>query len=162
ITTNKSWFSNLTFQYSFPANHNKINLLNAENPDYEYQTIKVNMFPNDIQKNILYSWFNSFNIMYNETILFLINHVPYCKINFCKISILNYNDIINEKKSNKEDILKENKMLSKYENSYLSLKSHIDTFLDYKHIRTNYLKSKRDEIINALPTNKIHVHSMDG
>lgn len=223
--TKKSWFSNLVFPYEFPNNNNQVNLTDSETTFPTHKTVKVKIYPTNEQRDILNYWFNSFNIMYNETILFLRKHVPYgnfkfykqysgqyrryCfnikdiknidkditklenqrqanlnklnalfliekksknireKINDCRESIHNINDKIKDKNSNKDEILKENKALFKYKSLYLSLKSHIDTFLNDQHIRTNYLKSKRDEIANNFSykddeTKKIHSHSLDG
>lgn len=222
---NKSWFSNLIYPYQFPYTCNPIDFSKCEHKPINYRTIKINIFLNKEQKEILKYWFNAFNIMYNETILFLRKHIPYGNIKYLKIyynnfkkfennsktiktcnnqinkfrakydllqiklqelfleenkthvihknitkfkkniSDINYN--IKSKNNQINTLLEENKLYSEHRNLYLSLQKHINTFLDYTYIRTNYLKDKRDSIADkfSYESNKskqIHIHSLDG
>jgi hypothetical protein len=225
IITQKSWYCNFIYNYEHEIISNQFNFNNSINNEPEYKTIKINIFPNQSQKDIFKYWFNSFNIMYNETILFLKRHLPLGNFKFLKTYKSNYaklkssqklilsldkdidkitsnrdkyinklnkffdfnkknakiynviaetkcsinkcNKELTELNKQKNILLIQNKNLSKFESLYFSLKKHIDTFLDDKYIRTNYLKDKKKEIENKFSfkndsSKKIHTHSMDG
>jgi hypothetical protein len=72
-----SWFSNLQYKFNFPYHQLPIDFSKIETKTIEYRTQKIIIFPNQHQKNILLYWSNAFNIMYNETIIFLRKHLPY-------------------------------------------------------------------------------------
>ena len=221
----KSWFSNLIFTYQFPYTSNQIDFSKCETQKNDYKTIKITFFPNKEQKCILKYWFYAFNIMYNDTILFLRKHIPYGNIRYLKIYYTNFKKFENnckviktcsnqiQKSQKKYDLLhaqlqelfleenktnmiykniiklkknisdininitsknsqintlfKENKLYSEHRNLYLSLQKHVNNFLDYKNIRTNYLKNTRDNIADKFSyeenkSKQIHIHSLDG
>jgi len=75
---NNTWFSTCEYPYNFQYVYQlPFDLSKKEKGTIDFKTIKINMYPNDFQKHILDCWFNSFNIGYNNTIMFLRKHLPY-------------------------------------------------------------------------------------
>jgi IS605 OrfB family transposase len=90
------------------------------------------------------------------------------KINFIKNNIKGINDKIKNNNKHLDNLMKNRKNLVEFEKLYLSSKKHKDYFLEYKNIRTDYLKSRKDEIMknNSCfennPKYQIPSHSIDG
>jgi len=90
------------------------------------------------------------------------------KIDAARFNIKVIKENIKSINKNIDQLLIQRKPLTQFEKLYQFWDKHINYYLNYQNIRTNHLKSRRDEIANFHskfnndPNNKIHAHSLDG
>ena len=149
IIVNQSWFTNLAFPYKFHYTHHKFDLSKAETKIFDYKTIIVNIYPTHEQSQIFKYWFNSFNIMYNQTILFLRQHLPFGNFKFYKQYLgqhIRFSNNVKDIKNIDKDIIK--------------LNNKIQTILNKLNVL--YTENKNKKIYDMITKYKMQICDFNG
>jgi hypothetical protein len=135
INTN-SWFNCKKFESNYSNINTNILEQDQNKPKKIYKCIKVQLKLDDKQQQIMKTWLNAFIHMYNQTLLHIKTNVNLNSKNLNHLKDLR--KYLNKFNFKIFDNIKQNINTKIYK--------HKDN-LDFKNIRTNYIKKIRDELI---------------